>query len=215
LPEFATPQQEAVMGSIDMSALSILVADSNHYMRKILRTMLRGFGISKIREADNGAKALEELNTHLIDLVVADYALETLNGVEMTELVRGGEDSPNRYVPIIMLSAYTEKWRIEAARDAGVTEFLAKPLCAQDLYLRLIEVIERPRKFVRTARYFGPDRRRHAVANFTGPLRRESDKELAESSPGEQLAIDGDLTEAELETAKTENAKDLADQLFG
>jgi len=167
------------MRTIDMSALNILVADSNHYMLKILRTMLRGFGIVKIREAQDGAKALEELNTHLIDLVIADYALSTVNGVELTELVRGAADSPNRFVPIIMLSAYTEKWRIEGARDAGVTEFLAKPLCAQDLYLRLVEVIERPRKFIRSARYFGPDRRRHRGANHTGPWRRADDDPTA------------------------------------
>lgn len=156
----------------------------------------------QIREAQDGATALEELNTHLIDLVISDYALETLNGVELAELVRGAEDSPNRYVPIIMVSAYTEKWRIEAARDAGVTEFLAKPLCAQDLYGRLLEVIERPRKFVRTPRYFGPDRRRHINENFTGPMRREGD-------PDEYGAA------VEPDEGSDKNAADLVDELFG
>ena len=160
------------MRTIDMSALNILVADSNQYMLKIIRAMLRGFGIIKIREATDGAIALEELNTQLIDLVIVDYALETLSGVELTELVRDAEDSPNRFVPIIMLSAYTEKWRIEGARDAGISEFLRKPLCARDLYLRLLEVIERPRDFVRTHRYFGPDRRRQDLATYSGVERR-------------------------------------------
>jgi two-component system, chemotaxis family, chemotaxis protein CheY len=163
------------MNVIDMSGLNLLVADSNHYMRKIIRAMLRGFGITNIREAADGALALEELNTHLIDLMIADYALETLNGVELTELIRGAEDSHNRFVPIIMLSAYTEKWRIEGARDAGVTEFLRKPLCAQDLYLRLQEVIMHPRSFVRTPRYFGPDRRRRVTLSASTPARRAED----------------------------------------
>lgn len=199
------------MRTIDMSALHVLVADSNHYMLKILRTMLRGFGIINIREAQDGAKALEELNTHLIDMVISDYALETLNGVEMSELVRGAEDSPNRYVPIIMVSAYTEKWRIEAARDAGVTEFLAKPLCAQDLYDRLVEVIERPRKFVRTPRYFGPDRRRHTNANFTGPLRREGDPEEGST----EVELDDMENMMIADEGSDKNAADLVDELFG
>ena len=185
------------MRIIDMSALNILVADSNQYMLKIVRAMLRGFGISEIREAQDGAVALEELNTHLIDMVIVDYALETLNGIELTELVRGAEDSPNRYVPIIMLSAYTEKWRVEAARDAGITEFLRKPLCANDLYMRLLETIERPRNFVRTSRYFGPDRRRHDNYTYKGEERRVEDKIIDQNN-----------------SASTESAADLVAELF-
>ncbi len=182
------------MRIIDMSALNVLIVDSNQYMLKIVRAMLRGFSISNIREANDGAIALEELNTHLIDLVIVDYALETLNGVELVELLRGAEDSPNRFVPVIMLSAYTEKWRIETARDAGISEFLRKPLCAKDLYSRIVETIERPRKFIRTNRYFGPDRRRHKMANYSGDERRSETQE--------------DLT-------NIEDANDLVDELFG
>lgn len=199
------------MRTIDMSALNVLVADSNHYMLKIIRTMLRGFGINKIREAQDGAVALEELNTHLIDLVIVDYALTTLDGVELCELLRGAEDSPNRFVPIIMLSAYTEKWRIEAARDAGVTEFLAKPMCANDLYLRLLEVIEKPRPFVRTGRYFGPDRRRQVVATYTGPKRRADD---AEEVAGLSDGIDIEGLDMEGFDIEGKSAADLADSLF-
>ncbi len=179
------------MRIINMSDLNILVADSNQYMLKIIRAMLRGFGISNIREANDGAIALEELNSHVIDIVIADYALETLNGVEFVELVRGAEDSHSRFVPIIMLSAYTEKWRIEAARDAGVTEFLSKPLCANDLYLRLVEVIERPRQFIRTNRYIGPDRRRHDSSTYKGADRRSStdlDDEFPVDTSGKSAA---------------------------
>jgi CheY-like chemotaxis protein len=189
------------MRMIDMSALNVLIADSNPYMLKIIRTMLRGFGITRIREAQDGAAALELLNSHLIDIVVLDYPLTTLDGVELTELLRSAEDSPNRFVPIIMLSAYTEKRRIEAARDAGVTEFLAKPLCAQDLYIRLVEVIERPRPFVRTPRYFGPDRRRQALPTYSGPKRREQD---GAEAAAQEFGID----------ANVKSAGDLADALF-
>jgi CheY-like chemotaxis protein len=161
------------MRVLDMSDLSILVADPNPYMIKIVRAMLRGFGITKIQEATDGAIALEEFKNHAIDIAIFDYALATLDGVELTELLRGDEHSDNRFVPIIMLSAYTEKRRVQTARDAGISEFLRKPLCARDLYLRLLEVIENPREFVRSNHYFGPDRRRtKKEGNFSGEDRR-------------------------------------------
>ncbi|MCF6303351.1 MAG: response regulator [Devosiaceae bacterium] len=161
------------MQFLDMTQISILVADPNPYMTKIVRAMLRGFGISKIREASDGAIALEEFKTHQIDIAIFDYALATLSGVELTELLRGDENSQSRFVPIIMLSAYTEKKRVEAARDAGISEFLRKPLCASDLYSRLVEVIQHPREFVRSNHYFGPDRRRtKRDTQYTGEDRR-------------------------------------------
>ncbi len=161
------------MRTLDMSRLSILVADPNPYMVKIIRAMLRGFGISKIREASDGAVALEEFKTQVVDIAIFDFALSTLNGVELTELLRTDEHSPNRFVPIIMMSAFTEKWRVEKARDAGITEFLRKPLCARDLYLRMLEVIENPRPFVRTNHYFGPDRRRQPQNKYSGSEKRD------------------------------------------
>ncbi len=160
------------MRIIDMSNLSVLVADPNLYMIKIIRAMLRGFGINQIHEAFDGAVALEAFKIHNVDIAIVDYALTTLNGVELTELLRGDENSPHRFVPIIMLSAYTEKRRVEGARDAGITEFLRKPLCARDLYVRLLEVIENPRPFVRSGHYFGPDRRRQVDAGVPTEERR-------------------------------------------
>ncbi|VAW15382.1 hypothetical protein MNBD_ALPHA12-935 [hydrothermal vent metagenome] len=176
------------MRTLDMSRLSILVADPNPYMIKIIRAMLRGFGVTKIREASDGAVALEEFKSQTIDIAIFDFALSTLTGVELTELLRGDEQSSYRFVPIIMMSAFTEKWRVESARDAGITEFLRKPLCARDLYLRLVEVIENPRPFVRTNNYFGPDRRRQPQNNYSGPERRDLFSE-PELEPVQWVAI--------------------------
>lgn len=173
------------MRVLDLSALNVLVADSNHYMRKIIGAMLRGFGVANIHDVADGALALEALNAHPIDLVVVDYALETLSGVELAELVRNTENDPNCFVPIIMLSAYTERWRIEAARDAGVTEFLRKPLCARDLYLRIEEIVEQPRNFIRTPRYFGPDRHRNGKFSAANPARRADHQRQAEGNEAE------------------------------
>ena len=124
--------------------------------------------------ANDAETGLEELNRYPIDVVIVDFALGTLDGIEFTQLVRSARDSGNRYVPIIMLTAYTERRRVEHARDAGITEFLKKPVCARDLYERVFEVIMHPRSFVKTPTYFGPDRRRRNDPNYKGPERRKA-----------------------------------------
>jgi CheY-like chemotaxis protein len=157
----------------DVSKLYFLVIEDNNYMRSIIRTLLKGFGVQSISEATDAAEAFEEFRNSQIDVIIVDYALETLDGIEFVQLVRTANDSPNPYVPIIMLSAHSERIRIEEARDAGITEFLRKPICAEDLYRRVVEVIERPRSFIRSKNYFGPDRRRRKDANYAGEERRK------------------------------------------
>ena len=78
--------------------------------------------------------------------------------------------------PIIMVTGHTEKARVTAARDAGITEFLAKPISAKGLYQRILNVVANPRPFIKTKTYFGPDRRRNVNANYVGPERRKGGK---------------------------------------
>lgn len=169
---------------MDLSRLSVLVAEPSPYMIKIFRAMLRGFGIARIFEAQDGANALEIFKTQIVDIAIIDYNLTTLTGVELTELLRGDEKSANRFTPIIMVSAYTEKWRVEQCRDAGINEFLLKPLCARDMYDRMQEIIKNPRPFVRSGTYFGPDRRRQDSTTYTGKERRADEPALEEGIEG-------------------------------
>jgi CheY-like chemotaxis protein len=157
----------------DLSSLSFLVIDDNNYMLSIIKTLLKGYGVHRIYEASDAAEAFEEFQNSQMDVIIVDYALETLDGIEFSHLVRTANDSPNPYVPIIMLTAHSERQKVEEARDAGITEFLRKPICASDLYRRIIEVIERPRPFVRSKAYFGPDRRRRVDENYRGEERRK------------------------------------------
>jgi hypothetical protein len=62
------------------------------------------------------------------------------------------------------------------ARDAGVTEFLAKPISANALYQRVLNIVANPRPFIKTKTYFGPDRRRNVNPNYNGPERRKGGK---------------------------------------
>jgi len=81
-------------------------------------------------------------------------------------------------VPVIMLTGHTHIDRVRQARDAGVNEFIAKPVSVKTMMQRLQTVIENPRPYVRTKVYFGPCRRRRGVEEYRGPERREK-KEAA------------------------------------
>jgi two-component system chemotaxis response regulator CheY len=80
-------------------------------------------------------------------------------------------------VPVILITAHTDMRRIESARDAGITEALCKPVTAKNLYDRIVEVLERPRQFVRATEFIGPDRRRRrSGSSYGGPKRRSEDR---------------------------------------
>ncbi|HWY62183.1 MAG TPA: response regulator [Rhizomicrobium sp.] len=155
--------------------LKVLIVEDNQHMRSLLRALLNSVGIREIAEASNGSSALNLLRERKCDMILTDLAMQPMDGLEFSRTVRTSEKSPNPFVPIIMITGHTERHRVEEARDAGVTEFLAKPITAQSLFSRLAEIMERPRAFVRTETYFGPDRRRKTPESYAGPWRRHDD----------------------------------------
>jgi CheY-like chemotaxis protein len=155
--------------------VSILIVDDNSHMRRILSTLVRGFGFVDIREASDGAEALDFLQGREFDLILCDISMSPIDGIEFTTMVRRSPDSPAPMIPIIMVTGHTERLKVYAARDAGVNEFVAKPVTAVALLQRINEVILRPRPFVRAKSYFGPDRRRRTDSNYKGSFRRSSD----------------------------------------
>ena len=158
-----------------LKSLNILLVDDNQHMRAITTTILQSAGIRNIREVSDGAMALESLRVHPVDLAIVDFNMFPLDGVEFTRLVRNSPDSINPFLPIIMMTGHSEKNRVMEARDAGVTEFVVKPITAKAILDRIQAVIIRPRAFVKTDGYFGPDRRRMSSAAYTGVKRRSTD----------------------------------------
>jgi two-component system chemotaxis response regulator CheY len=157
-----------------LSRLKVLVVDDNHHMANIVKTILRGFDVKDLHDAATAADAFELLRGTSIDLVITDYAMEPANGCELTRLIRTSDDSPNQFMPVIMLTAYAERSKVETARDAGITEFCAKPVTATELYRKVCYVVNTPRSFIRTKVYFGPDRRRRSGDTYPGQERREA-----------------------------------------
>lgn len=155
--------------------ITVLVVDDNAHMRTIIRELLRGSGINSVKEASDPVDAFEILKNTQIDLILADLSMPIIDGVEFVKMVRTSADSPNPYMPVIMITGHSERTRVTAARDAGVNEFLVKPVTAKALIERLSMIVENPRPFVKSSTYFGPCRRRRNNPNFEGPWRRKSD----------------------------------------
>ena len=163
------------MSAIDLQGLKFLVVDDSMNMRRIVRTFLRSFGVSEIFEAEDGATGLELLEAYAPDILIADIKMPIFDGVEFAKMIRNPEGGTQPFVPIIILTVYSEHKYVTAARDAGATEFLSKPISATALYRRIENILNNPREFVRTEDFFGPDRRRAKNPSFAGIERRSGD----------------------------------------
>ena len=162
------------MAGYNLEQLKILIVDDNMHMRSMIRSILYALGVRDVETATDGESAFHQLHYFAADIILCDWNMEPMNGLDFVKLVRTDTDTPNPYVPIIMLTGYSELERVIEARDCGVHEFLAKPVSADKLYNRIKAVIENERIFVKAGGYFGPDRRRHDNPNFTGPDRRKA-----------------------------------------
>ncbi|MBO6521675.1 MAG: response regulator [Rhodospirillales bacterium] len=151
--------------------VSIMVVEDQEFTASLLRKMLRVLGASNVHMFTNGEDAWHYFKHNSVDLVLTDWQMAPINGIQLTQLIRKDPESPNTFAPIIMVTAFREREHVFKARDAGVTEYVIKPLSPKGLFSRLEAVIERPRRFVRVGEFFGPDRRRHH-GDFKGPDRR-------------------------------------------
>lgn len=150
------------MQGYDLHKISVLIVEPKFFMRKIINDILNEFGITNIQVAETAREGFEFFSKFSPDLILTDWS-PTLNGVQFVTNIRQSKQSPNPYVPIIVISAHTSMKHVFTARDAGMTEFLVKPVRANLLYARIQSVIERHRMFVRAPRFFGPDRRRRRI----------------------------------------------------
>lgn len=158
-------------------AVSILVVDDMKAMVSLVSSLLKIFGFNSIYTATDPEDAFQQFCRYKPDIIITDWLMQPYDGIELIRKIRRDPRSPNRFVPVIMMTGYSHRARVEKARDVGVTEFLVKPFTAKDLYARIEQLIERPRKFVEAGdgTFFGPDRRRRRGDDYDGPMRREEE----------------------------------------
>lgn len=160
-----------------LSALTILIVDDNDQVRSIVGTMLKSVGVVNIHYAKDGPSALQTVRCLPVDICFIDHEMPGMTGVDFIAAVRA-LDNDKKFMPLVMMTAHSDMRRLNAARNAGVSEFLAKPLTADAVVARLKAVLMQPRPFVKAAAYFGPDRRRRAQPGHVGPFRRVADRNV-------------------------------------
>ena len=156
-----------------MKELTVLVVEDSEPMMDVLVTILTRFGFGKILTAQDGEQGFSIFQRYKPDLIITDWHMDPVDGIEMTKWIRRNKYSVKRMIPIIMMAGFTEKSRIANARDLGITEILVKPFKAEELARRIMHVIDVPRDFIEAQQFFGPDRRRRKIeGEFDGSNRR-------------------------------------------
>jgi CheY-like chemotaxis protein len=146
------PKQAEVI----LQQLRVLLVDDNAFMRTIVRGLLNNIGVKIVSEATDGIAALDMIRESPPDVVILDWEMPLLNGPELVRIVRSPGVFPTPDIPIIMLTAHGEHWRILESVKLGVNEFLCKPVSAKALFERLISIILKPRASVQLGDYYGP-----------------------------------------------------------
>ncbi|TXG84078.1 MAG: response regulator [Sphingomonadales bacterium] len=174
--------------ALNLERLSVVVVDDSMFIRSLLANSLRVLGVGQISLQDHGGSAIELLQMvqkdpvragmMSVDLIISNWEMSPVDGTMLLRWVRRHKDSPDRFVPFLMLTAHSERSRVEELRDMGVTEVITKPFTIRTLGEKLVTTISRNRQYVHTKDYFGPDRRRQMLPH-EGPERRS----LTDKSP--------------------------------
>ena len=153
---------------VRLSSIKVLIVDDDHYMRKVVRTMLAALGVKHVHEACDGAEGLDALRKLNPDVVLVDWEMPLIDGLQFIQMVRIPGPFPASDVPIILLTGHGDRWRVIEAARFGVHEYLLKPVSAQRLLDRIMAVLVKPRQMVQLDGYYGPAPRKLVVLDADG-----------------------------------------------
>lgn len=177
------------VADVPFPGLTALVVDENSYICKMMAEVLKSLGATEVRTAERTDEAFDILRRWMPQIIVIDQNIQPMSGVVFARALRALPDDQIRRVPMLMVSGEVSKSRIVEARDAGIESFVAKPVTTKILSDRLQDILHRPRRFVISASYVGPDRRRRDKTNYQGPYRRLTDPVfISDRSDEEHLA---------------------------
>jgi CheY-like chemotaxis protein len=155
---------------VGLERLSVLVVEDNSFARNMITEILRALKLGRVVPAADGAEAiamLRQASKHKsaadvlgFDIILSDYLMPSINGTMLLRWVRQHEESPDRFVPFVMISGVAGGDVVREARDMGTSEFLAKPFSVKAVADHIQVLVDSPRPFVFSNAYFGPERRR-------------------------------------------------------
>ena len=172
-----------LLRKIDGSKLNILVVEDNDSSRRLIVELLRASGFSNLTITRSAEDAIEQMKGQMPDMLILDWNLPGLSGIELAQLIRHAAVTPddrfsNPAVPMIMLTSRQSVRDVATARNAGIDEFVIKPFSTVSILKAICSCILRRRPFIVSAGYVGPCRRRNKKKDsYSGLLRRASDIE--------------------------------------
>lgn len=169
--------------ALNLKTLHIQVIEDLSPMRELTISVLKTQGVGEVTFSADGNKGFEDFCIRKPDIVITDWQMPEMCGLELVKLIRTSPRSPNKAVPIIMMTGFGSPLRISEARNVGVTEFIMKPFSAHDLNKRILHLIKNPRDFIVTKDFSGPDRRRKDTESYSKDHARTNPKGYLERIP--------------------------------
>jgi PleD family two-component response regulator len=142
-----------------IQSLDILIVDGNVFMRRLTRMMLMNLGARSVTEAADGLTALDMIRDNDPDVVLLEWDIPLLDGMELMRIVRSPGVFPRPNIPIIMLTDRAHRWSVHEALRLGVHEYLIKPVSPKALRDRLMSIVAKPREMMQLGENYVPEPR--------------------------------------------------------
>ena len=151
----------------DLSTFRVLIVEDYSFISDLLASSLTELGVGEVMvtpDVSTGKEKILDFNAvssaRNLDVIVLDWLMPDGTGLELLQWIRNHRSDSIRYLPVIVCSAYASADLVAQSRDHGANEVMVKPVSADKLSKRILYVIDKPRPFLKTPDYFGPDRRR-------------------------------------------------------
>lgn len=157
-----------------LNNLNIMIVDTDYRLAALMKNILFGLGCQTVTTLRDAPEAIAFLDENPIDIILTENRLKSMSGLQLAGRVRSSKNPEHRALPVILMSAQSDREHVTQARDAGINEYMLKPFCAKSLLERIYQLIEKPRGFVISTYYVGPDRR-YMPQNDNQPQEKRSD----------------------------------------
>lgn len=132
-----------------LQKLKYLIVDDSRFGRKMVREALSFFGIRGAVEANDAVEAMKTLMAEPIDVVLTDYEMPYVSGVELTRMIRRGNEVRDPMVPVVIITSHAEEFRIREAISAGIQEYMVKPFSPDKLMSNILHAVENKKPLMR------------------------------------------------------------------
>jgi CheY-like chemotaxis protein len=165
-------RQASKSNTYSLKNFSVLLVEDYEFSQQLIVGMLRAFGVGNIIVCSSGEEAQGLLSVmassksgdmKMADIILADWMMPEGSGEQLIKWIRNHKSDKIKFMPLILISAFTSETVVKAARDFGANEALVKPLSGEKMAMRILSVIDHPRPYIKAPTYFGPDRRRRDI----------------------------------------------------